>query len=264
MSGQTTIPTLSGGQFAARLADLFPRGWSSDDAKQTGNVYSFLLSLGAELAAVQVEVQYAAAAQRIASETSPELDDASTDFLGDALPRPPGASDTAFGQQIIASLFQPAVTRQAIFNALQTLTGFAPRMLEPWSVKDTGAWGYQSYWNIDTVDNPARWGNGSLRYQGFIETAPPSIPAIGPNNPILCWGTSAYWNVPGYFFGIVEPVDIDAIDALVNRIRAYGTIVWLKLVAPGTLATAVPPSVVGALAAHPAGPTSITVSWTTP
>lgn len=262
MSG-TQIPAISGPQFAARLADLFPRGWCSDDAKQSGNVYALLLAVGNELGVVQTQLQYAASAQRIQTETFPELDFASIDFLGSGLPRPAGATDAAYATAIIDALFHPAATRPALQDAIAALTGFVPRMLEPWSVNDTGAWSNFSYWNVDTAVNPARWGNGSLRYQGYIETAPPSIPAIGPNNPILTWGT-AYWNVPGYFLGIIQSANLAALNDLVNRLRAYGTIVWLKLVAPGSLPTAVAPGTISGLTAVTAGNFSIALSWTAP
>lgn len=258
------IETTTGPNFAARLAQLFPRGWCSDDAAQTGNVYSLLLSLGNQLRFTQAEIQYALAAQRLQTETSPELDLASLDFYGGALPRTAGQSDSDYAAAIIAALFQPAATRTALFNALETLTGSAPRMLEPWDVYDTGSWRNLSYWNVDTVQNPARWGNGSLRYQGYIETAPPAIPAIGPNNPILAWGDSAYWNVPGYFLGIIAPIGPDTVNDLINRLRAYGTIVWLKLVSPTSLAGVVSPDVVVSLTAIPIGTTSANIAWLAP
>lgn len=265
MSGsQTTIPTISGPQFAIRLADLYPRGWCSDDAKQTGSVYALLRAVGQELQIAQGELQYALSAQRIQTETFPELDFASIDYLGSLLPRPSGATDAAFAQQIIAALFQPAATRSALQNALTLLTGSVPRMLEPWNVNDTGSWDNKSYWNVDTVANPARWGDGGLRYQGFIETAPPALPAIGPNNPIQCWGDSAYWNVPGYFFGIIDPIDENAVNDLINRLRAYGTIVWVKLVSPTTLPSVVGPSQVNNLSSFSAGPSSVLLTWQVP
>lgn len=260
----TTIPSLTGEQFAARIADLFPRGWCSEDARQGGNVHSLLLSVGNELRIVQQEVQYALAAQRIGTSTFPELDFASIDFLGNAVPRGPGQTDGAFAAGIIAALFKAAATRPALQNALAALTGYVPRMLEPWSVVDTGAWRNRSYWNVDTISNPARWGNGGLRYQGFIEAAPPSIPAIGANNPIRCWGDSAYWNQPGYFFGIIPPINTNAINDTVNNLRAYGTTVWVKLVAPGVLISSTAPSAVTGLSAASAGTSSIRLSWIAP
>lgn len=265
MAGPTTIPALTGPQFAARIADLFPRGWCSDDAKQGGNVYALLLAAGNELSVVQQQVQYALSAQRLQSETFPELDFASIDFLGDAFPRPPGTTDAAFGQEIIAQLFLPAATRPALQDALTALTGSVPRMLEPWNINDTGAWGNVSYWGLtDTVANPARWGNGGLRYQGFIETAPPSVPALGNNNPVLCWGDSAYWNQPGYFFGIIGSSSLDLIDQVINRLRAYGTVVWVKIVTSVSLASITAPGPVTSLVASIAGPTSIALSWALP
>jgi hypothetical protein len=263
MSG-TVIPNISGPQFAARIADLFPRGWASSDAMQAGNVYALLLSIGNGLSFVESEVQYAALAQRMQTETFPELDMASVDYLANRLPRPAGATDSQFAKAIIAELFKPASTRSALYNALLALTGYAPRMLEPWNVCDTGAWRATSYWNVDTVANPARWGNGGLRYQGYIETAPPSIPTIGAGNPILTWGT-AYWGSPGYFFGIIPDVDEAAVDDLVNRLHAYGTTVWLKLVNPPSAAlTVVAPGPVGALTATATGTDRVLLSWHVP
>jgi hypothetical protein len=263
----TTIPTVTGAGFAARLADLFPRGWCSDDAKQSGNVYALLLAVGDELQILEQQIQYTLAAQRLQTETFPELDLASEDFLGSSFPRPGGTSDAAFATAIIAQLFQPAATRPALQNAIAALTGFVPRMMEPWNVNDTGAWRAVSYWNVDTVANPARWGNGGLRYQGFIETTPPIVSAIGLNNPVLGWGDSAYWNQPGYFFGVIQGSGLTALNDLVNRLRAYGTIVWLKIV-PGAVLTGVgavtAPSPVTALQVTSVSPSSVALSWTPP
>lgn len=263
----TTLTTISPQQFAGRIADLFPRGWSSDDAKQSGNVYALFLSFGQQLAVVQAQIQYALGAQRLATETFPELDDASMDFLGDQLPRAAGMSDADFAAAIIAELFQPVATRSALSNALIKLTKQTPRMLEPWSPLDTGAWGVggPSYWDVDTIANPARWGAGP-RYQGYIETTPPALSAIGPNNPIQCWN-SAYWDVPGYFFGIISSVGIDTLNETINRLRAYGTTVWVKLLTQGQLTTitgVVAPTAVTAVVATPSGPTSVSLSWGLP
>lgn len=263
----TTIPTISPQQFAGRIADLFPRGWSSDTAKQSGNVYALFLALGQQLAVVQAEIQYALASQRLQTETSPELDYASIDYLGGLFPRPAGMSDANFATAIIAELFQPVATRTALSNAILKLTGLVPRMLEPWSPVDTGAWGIggPSYWNVDTIANPARWGAGP-RYQGYIETTPPALAAIGPNNPIQCWG-SAYWNVPGYFFGIIDSVGVDTLDATINRLRAYGTTVWVKLLTQSQLTSitgVIAPTSVTNLISTGSGPTSVSLSWGPP
>jgi hypothetical protein len=264
MSG-TTVPTITPQEFVYRLADLFPRGWAGDDAKQSGNVFALLLSVAQQIQFVQSEIQYALGAERLGTATSPELDLASIDFLGDTLPRPAGASDTKFASEIIAQLFQPAATRQALQDALIDLTGQLPRMMEPWNPSDTGGWGANSYWDVDTVANPARWA-GSTRYQGYIETTPPSISAIGANNPILTWGT-AYWDVPGYFFGIIQAADVDALNDTLNRLRAYGTTIWVKLLTQTALQAVTgltPPSAVLNLQGSVLGTTSVSLSWDIP
>jgi hypothetical protein len=263
----TVISDLSGQQFADRVADLFPRGWSGDEAKYSGNLYALFLSFGQQMAVVQDQIQYAQRAQRMQTETFPELDEASQDFLGDILPRASGTTDAAFARQITAAMFQPVATRRALSNALIQLTGFQPRMMEPWNVRDTGAWGVggPSFWNVDTIANPARWA-AAQRYQGYIETTPPALAAIGPNNPILTWGT-AYWNVGGYFFGIISSVGIDTLNARLNRLRAYGIEIWVKLLTQSQLQAVtgvVAPAAVLGLTSLSSGPTSVTLTWSAP
>lgn len=262
----TTIAPLTGSQFAARLARTFPNRWASDDAKQTGNVHSFLLTIGNELSDVLAEVIYTLDATRLQTETSPELDLASVDFFGQgALPRPAGMSDAAYAQLIINNLFKAAATRPAIFNALLNLTGAVPRLLEPWNVGDTGAWGVHgpSYWNADTVSNPSRWGNGSLRYQGFVETPPPQIPAVGVNNPVLCWGDGAYWNHPGYFLGVIQPASLNGLYNTLNNIKALGTTIWVKIVAPSASAGTAPSAATN-LATSDITSSSVVLTWGPP
>lgn len=267
ISPPTTVPTITGQQFAARIADLFPRNWAGDDAKTGGAVYAFLLSLGNTLSGIIQSIDYDLDAARMQTATAPELDLASEDYFGDILPRPTGMADSDFAQLIIANLFRPAATRPALFSALTDLCGQPPRMLEPWSVLDTGWWRGKSYWNVDTRANPARWGNGSLRYQGFIETTPPLISVVGANNPVLTWGT-AYWNVPGYFFGIISTGPQNQIYDRINRLKAEGTLVWVKLVNSIDTTTLTPtkssivPSAPTGLVIGQTDAVSVLASWT--
>src|SRR5487761_1896413 len=245
-----------------RLAALVPNEWASEDAKQRGVAFAMLDTISQELAFITGNVQYIAAAARLQTATSPELDEAADDFFGVGMfPRPPGVTDAVYSALIIANLFQEANTRAAISAALLKLTGEMPRLMEPWNVIDTGAWGNNSYWNVDSVVNPARWGNGSIRYQGFIETVPPSIPAIGPNNPILTWGTS-YWNIPGYFFGIIQSAPTENLYTLIDTLKSEGVLCWVKLTL-GSSATSAGPAPVGNLVGT-AGSTSVSLTWTAP
>lgn len=260
----TIVPTLSANQFARRLATNIPKDWAGADAAQEGLVYSVLESLGTQLSYVMEQLSYAADAQRLTTETYPELDFASQDFLGFSLPRPNGTSDSAHSQMIIEDLFKKAVTRTALKNAITTATGQVPRMMEPWSIFDTGTWTMTSYWDVDTSANPARWGDSSLRYQGFIETVPPSIAAIGPNNPILCWNDGAYWNQPGYFFGTISSAGAQDLYSLINSLRAWGTIVWVKFVTATSQTTIVAPSAPTSVTAGSTSPITTVVSWKIP
>lgn len=265
MSGTVTIiPQISPDQFHQRLARLIPHGWAGDDAAQDGLVGEFLQSLSEQLEFVLGELQYAAAAQRLTSETFPELDTASTDFLGSSLPRPSGMDDADYGQLIIANLFKQADTRLAISNAIQLLTGVTPRMIEPWNIFDTGTWDHISYWDVDTPANPARWGDGSLSWQGFIETVPPAIPAIGANNPILTFDDGAFWDVPGYFFGTIQSQSTQVLYDLINKLRVYGTTVWVKILTQIPSGAIVAPNAPGSVTASATSAQTVVVSWATP
>lgn len=258
----TIITQQSAAQFADRIAALVPNGWAGSDAKATGVVRDLFLALGSELSGLLNEVGYLADATRLKTETDPELDIAGADFFGSTYHRPNGMSDSDFAALIIANLFKSAATRPAFLAALSALTGSAPRLLEPWNISDTGGWSATSYWNVDTVDNPARWGNGSLRYQGYIETPPPLIPAVGSNNPVLSWGT-AYWNEPGYFFGIIPSAPMSALYDLINRLKAEGITIWVKITTSNGAGT-LPPSAVGNLVATASGYGAVVLTWTTP
>jgi fibronectin type III domain protein len=262
----TTVNVLTQAQLAGRIAALVPHGWAGDDAAQSGLYGDVLQSLGQQLEFVMTELLYAANAQRLTSETFPELDEASTDFLGSNVPRPAGMTDAAYAALIIQDLFQTAVTRAAISNGIQGLTGAVPRMLEPWNIFDTGVFDHISYMDVDTPANPARLGDASLAWQGFIETVPPSIPAIGPNNPILCMDDNAYWDVPGYFCGTIQPTSLQAVYNLINRLRAWGITVWVKFLTnlPQGTVTIVAPSAPASLTIGTVTPQTVALSWPIP
>lgn len=260
----TVITTLTDVQFQQRLAALLPPGWAGEDAVQTGLMGALLRSLGGGLSFLTGEIQYTQLATRLTTETAPELDLASQDFFGDALPRPAGMSDANFASLIISNLFKTAATRPAIAAALERLTGQVPRMLEPWNIFDTGTWDRTSYWDADTVTTPARWGDGSQLYQGYIETPVPAIPLLGVNNPILGWDSPAFWDVAGYFFADLASNIGENAYSLVNRLKAEGTTVFLKIVAPAATGPVLAPGPPIGIIVSSLGPTSLMVVWTAP
>ena len=186
----TQINTITADGFAQRMSQtpMYPRGWASEAAKQPGGVfYALMNTLGTQLSYLITELQYALNAQRIQTETSPELDLASVDFFGQGvLPRPTGMSDANYLALIQANLLQPAATRGAVSNAIYRLTGAVPRIVEPWNPADTGCRDtLKSYRDIDTTGNPMRNTNPSLRYQGFIDSVLPPISGLGGNQQLL-------------------------------------------------------------------------------
>lgn len=259
MSG-TVIPLLSDVQMARRVARALPNNWAGEDALTEGVWSSLLECLGEELAFVLAGIFYTSQAARLLTSTFPELDLSSQDFLGSALPRPPGMPDADYAQLIIENLFQTAATRPALFNALLNLTGVPPRMLEPWNIFDTGVYDRNTYWDTDTVGQPGRWG-GLQPYQGYIETAAPAIPAIGPNVPVYGWDSGAFWDSPGYFFGEISLPSLTAVYDTINRLKAEGTLVWVKILPATLLGTIVAPSPPLNVQATPQTFSSVSVTW---
>ncbi len=264
---QTEINLLAAQEFAARIAANLPNGWAAPDALTSGNWNALLVAIGGEMNQIQQSLLYTLNATRLTTETSPELDLASVDFFGGSFPRPAGMSDSAFASAIIANLFKNAATRPAISAALLQLTGFTPRMMEPWSIFDTGVWDRTTYWDVDIPPYTGRWGTGSVSdfWSGFIETPAPAIPLLGPNIPILGFDTTAYWDHPGYFFADLESNQAQSVDGVVNKLRAFGVTAWVKIVnAPSSSQGAVLPSAPTGLIVSIVSATSLMVVWTAP
>ena len=183
---------------------------------------------------------------RIKTAYGPGLDVVSNDYFGTSLPRLPNESDASFRARILAALLQPRVTRAAIANAIQQLTGIAPRMIEPWNPMDTAAWGEKSFWGLDDVTIPFLWGNPGLRYQGFIELAIPLFNITG-GQPVYGFddavsGSAGWaWGVPqcAWFDSIVEenPVIGAQVNQTIAAFKALGTMVWERVVPPPFMQT---------------------------
>lgn len=242
MAGPTTIPPLSPVDFANRMAALFPPGWSSPEAKSPGGaLFAVMGALGDGLSFENGALGYACAATRIQTAINGALDLASQDFFGAALPRNPGESDDSFRARILAAIMPAGATRAAVTAAVQKATGNPVRVIEPWRVADTGAWGH-FYWGVDNAVTPFRWSGGGrfvsgdpgtgLQYQGFIECSLPT-PALLNNQPVPCYDSNFYWGIAGSSF-----FDLDAGETFgsqvvydaINATKCEGTIVWVKFV----------------------------------
>ena len=225
----TTVPTITASGFAQREADLIPRGWALEDAKQEGGVlYAMLLALSTQLAFCIVAIQYALNSTRIQTATDSELDLAAQDFFGDTLPRPTGASDDTYRALILAALFPEGATRKAVQDAVETFTGSPARIIEPWNPADTGAWG-KGYWGVDTAQTPSSWTNPGARYQGFVLFTP--VPSTGTIPYYFTWNDTGYWGANMYW----QQPSVSSLDGLytaLNKVRPYGTIAWVHAFEP--------------------------------
>lgn len=236
----TTIPPLAATDFANRMAALFPAGWSSPDAKSPGGVvYAIMQAMGAGLSDLNAALQYACDATRIQTAQNGAIDLAAQDFFGNALPRNPGESDASFSARILAAMFPQGATRAAVTAAVQKVTGFAPRVIEPWRPKDTGAWNL-FYWDVDTAVTPFRWtgsaipGQRNLAYQGFIDCVLPTPTVLG-GNPVPCFDENFYWDVAGSSLIDINPgqsLGPQVVYDAINAAKCEGTIVWVRFVAP--------------------------------
>jgi hypothetical protein len=237
----TTIPPLSATDYANRMAALFPPGWSSPEAKSPGGVlYAVMGMIGGGLSFENGGLIYSLAATRIQTAINGALDLASLDYFGSglyAVPRNPGESDASYRVRLTAAMLQPRATRAAISAAVEAVTGYAPRIIEPWRPADTGAWGH-FYWDVDNARTPFRWTGSAipaqrnLAYQGFLECVLPT-PALLNGNPVPCYDSIFFWDSPGSSLIDLEPsvtLGPQVVYNAINQTKCEGTIAWVKFV----------------------------------
>lgn len=229
MPPDTSIPTITVEQFAQRLLKNFPRDWASDEARAPGGVlYALAYSTATQLARTQTNLVYILKASRIDTAVEEALDRVASDFFAvTEVRRRSGESDTSLRSRIKASLLLEYATRKSIKELIKRLTGEEPRIVEPWNGADTGAWDARSYNGIDMPGYSCRIGDTGLRYQGFVESILPSF-GHGPH-PVYGLDAGAAWDV--WSGALLEPASSwflgeKQLDALINKIKPYGTIVW--------------------------------------
>ena len=231
----TTVSIFTAEQWAQRILKLYPNNWTSDAAKMAGGVlFSLFESGGDEFNFLENGLDWVLNACRIATAEDIALDNIATDYFGSiaafepTVVRQPGESDDSFRARIYANLLQSGGTRADISRVVELLTGEVPRICEPWNLMDNGACDSISFCDIDTVANPCRVGDLSLRYQGFVESVLPSFGSQG-NNPVYCADVGLSCDrsfiidpQPTWFLGEQE------LDLAINRVRMFSTIVWRR------------------------------------
>lgn len=249
MATGTQIPVLSQTDLTNRFLALFPTGWSSDVARQPGGIlYALFKALSGSLSdllgsssitpppAGYATIQFAHDLTRIGTATGSGLDTISQDYFGTTLPRLPGESDTAFRARILLNLLLPKVTRPALANILQNITGKAPTMIEPWNPGDTCAWDERSFWDINWPGGGATflWGD-QWPWLGFIRVAL-SVWTLTGAWPVWGWDAGFAWDQPQSYWADLEPsstVSLAQMAAAIQAAKAYGTTVGMRLLICG-------------------------------
>ena len=227
----TVIPDLLNADIVQRLISSLPSSWFSDTAKSPGGVlHSILDSWAANHKYVLSGIQYVAALTRIATATGAGLNTVAKDLLGPTFIRLPGETDASYRARIQFTVLQPRVTRQAIQNAILAATGVTPRMTEPWNPGDTSAYDEGSFWGVDILSNPGRWGS-DLAYQGMIDIATPLVELTG-GQPVYGYDSGAAFNQYNTaYFGITSIPSkgfIALAEQLTQQFKLFGTLIWMR------------------------------------
>jgi hypothetical protein len=200
-------------------------------------------------------IQYARAQSRIRTSSGGWIDLIAWDYLGSRFTRMPGESDNAFLARLLPELVRRRVTRAAIQQAVQQLTGFPVRVIEPEQLTDVGFWKMRgsspapvSFYRVDTMPNPARWSSRGLRCMFFIECVLPLTSSFG-NNPMPSYGeytaTLFLRGTSGAKSGTSAQISrgdfassggAQAVYSLINAMRAAGITCWVKFVPVPTAA----------------------------
>jgi hypothetical protein len=245
----TTFPNMTPAQFGQRIAQNIPRGWLSQSALFNGIASLKFLTIGQQLQFVYQGMQYALKAQRLAGETSPELDNASLDYFGSvvgplsvlALPRKAGQSDSSYLSQISSRLLARGVTRDNIIADVKAFSGAILTLFEPRRPADTGAYGTGQEAVFQNLAYNVAGGYGSLElpYQAFgqISAVPgllvPNVMGYYPPAPTFPSPPTA---LGGYGVGAISYINASGSSTTPTQAQIFeyisdlilaGTVLWI-------------------------------------
>lgn len=158
-----------------RLIQQLPQEWFGSDHPVLDIILAAYVTTTSW---VYEQTQYVALQARIQTATDINLDQISQDYFGDGLPRHEGENDDTYRIRILANLLQEKATRYGMENALFLLTGYYPRIFEPWNPYDCGGYNVPSALAYDTQGN---YGSGSFAYQCFIDVFVDAIKSLRIN-----------------------------------------------------------------------------------
>lgn len=176
-------------------------------------------------------VEYAANQTRLQTATGENVDLFAKDYFGNYIKRKANETDESFKSRISSLLLQPRVTRDAIQNALYLLTGYYPKMFEPWNIYDCFCLNVPQYGAL----NVSIMGNSDLAYQGFIDVYVDSATSLGGYGGL----NSNYFGLNSVGLGALNFLaneslitgqisDQDIYDTI-NLSKLFGTVIWVNI-----------------------------------
>lgn len=179
-----------------------------------------------------LQAEYVGLQARIQTATDVNLDQISQDYFGNSLPRHEGENDSTYRTRILANLLQEKATRYGMENALFLLTGYEPRIFEPWNPYDCGGYNVPSALAYDTVGN---YGSGSFAYQCFIDVYVDAYAGLGNYSGYddYLGGYNAAGGLAELWYGgesaITSTVTDQDILNLINLTKVWGTVCWVRI-----------------------------------
>ena len=238
---------------AQRLTSLLPQSWFSSAALTTnagvnnnGIVGSIMQGVGAVLALIYNQLQYAKLQSRLATASDVQVDLASIDFFAYGWPRYYGETDRAFATRIIQRLLWPQPTLIGIADAvnswlygLQFLPKMPPLGADTYGATDTSGSLDAPYANrvqppgigLDTYDYLDLTGGLDV---STVQTNPPSVYvfdyASDPVTSALVGITATngefgiFFNYPGYPISAIHAISSysPTLTYIVNYVKAEG------------------------------------------
>lgn len=190
---------------AARLRRYLPRRWFGRMGDPTPVLDALLWGLAAAFSTIWALIDFARTRARLATLTGGWLDLAAVDFFGpDGLPRFAGEREDDYRTRLRKEVFRRRVTRQAIVDIVNDITGRPPVLVyEGWDAPTTGGWGRHGEmgWGVAGL-----WGSSNAPGEVLIVVAEPQGYGI-PNVP--GWGSGlGGWNIAQEPFRWMTPDDI--------------------------------------------------------
>lgn len=209
-----------------RLKALFPSSWFTGPT----TVYDAVLTGFAKLQSdAYARFQFVKANMRIPTTTGYWLDLTAWDYFGSRFKRKPGQSDENFAAAIVTEIFRPRITRAAVVNAVNSVTGTRCKAFEAFNVRDTGAYGYKAGYGV-----AGAYGGRRRDGEAYLTIIRPAtgIASLGGYRALgdsgRDGGAFAYEGGPSRYIFLDGLAAFADIFRMILATKAFGSIVWAR------------------------------------